>query len=340
MKAVVIHGAGDLRVQEREVPTPGAGQVLVAMEFGGICGSDLAYYAHGTSGTAILRTPMILGHEVAGRIAQVGAGVSGLTEGTAVTMHPARYGPGPLAPHLGERTNLHHDVRYLGSAAPTPHQDGAFAQYVLAEAGQIRVLPPGVSTRHGAVAEPFGVALHAVHRAGSVQGLDVLVNGVGPIGALCVAAARARGAGRVTAADIAPAALQIAAELGADHTVNVAAGEELPTDVPVVIEASGAAATLGPVLAAVTRGGVVVQVGNLPLTERPAVLGNLVTREVEWRGSYRFVDEITDAVALLDGHVDVEPLLTHTFSIDEARLAFDTAADPGSGAGKVLLDLR
>lgn len=89
MKAVVVHAAGHLEVEERPVPVPGPGQVLVAMEFGGICGSDIAYYTQGATGTATLQQPMILGHEVAGRVAQLGPGVRDLPEGTAVTVHPA-----------------------------------------------------------------------------------------------------------------------------------------------------------------------------------------------------------------------------------------------------------
>ena len=89
MKAVVVHGANDLRVDERPDPAPGAGEVLIAMEWGGVCGSDLAYWRHGSSGTAVLRSPLVLGHEVAGRIAAVGDGVTGYEVGLPVTVHPA-----------------------------------------------------------------------------------------------------------------------------------------------------------------------------------------------------------------------------------------------------------
>lgn len=340
MKSVVIHGAGRLEVEDRPIPEPGPGEVLIAVEFGGICGSDIAYYLHGASGTAVLEQPLVLGHEVAGRVVRVGEGVTGPSEGTPVTVHPATYGPGDLPTRLAGRSNLHHDVRYLGSAAPTPHEDGGFCQYKLVRADQLRTMPAGLSTRHGAVAEPLGVALHAVGRAGSVAGKEVLVNGVGPIGALCVAAAKARGAARVVGADVAETPLRVAAAMGADGVVNVAAGDELPSDVDVVIEATGRSQSLGPVLAAVARGGTVVGVGNLPLTESSAVLGNLTTREIEFRGSYRFVDEITEAVELLNGVIDPEPLLTHTFSVNDAVAAFDLAADRSIGSSKVLLDLR
>ncbi|HWM01168.1 MAG TPA: alcohol dehydrogenase catalytic domain-containing protein, partial [Actinophytocola sp.] len=188
MRAVVVHGAGDLRVDERPDPIPGPGEVLIAMEWGGVCGSDLSYWRHGGSGTAVLRHPLVLGHEVAGRIAQIGTGVTGHEVGERVTVHPAELvGDGCLPDRIAGRTNLYPRIRYFGSAAFDPHTDGGFSELRVVRADQIRPLPDGVSTEHGALAEPLAVALHAVHRAGDVRGRDVVVNGAGPIGSLVVA---------------------------------------------------------------------------------------------------------------------------------------------------------
>ncbi|HET9647039.1 MAG TPA: alcohol dehydrogenase catalytic domain-containing protein, partial [Microlunatus sp.] len=220
MRAVVVHGPDDLRVEERPFPQPGPGEVVIDVEWGGICGSDLSYWRYGSSGTAVLREPMILGHEIAGRIGGWGPDVTGLEIGAPVTVHPATaLGDGVLPQRLQGRTNLYHQVRYLGSAAFRPHTDGGFAQQVVVRADQLRPLPMSVDTRRGALAEPLGVALHAVHRAGDVRGHDVLVNGAGPVGALVVAAARYAGARSVTAADVSASALHIAQAMGADHTV-------------------------------------------------------------------------------------------------------------------------
>lgn len=181
MKAVTVFGAGDLRVVEVEDPQAGSGQVRVAMEWGGICGSDLGYWKHGATGTAILREPLVLGHEVAGRIDQIGDGVEGLEIGQAVTFNPATLvGDHVMPAHLEGRDNLWPEVRYFGSAAFLPHEQGGFSTYRVVRAEQIRPLPDSVSTRHGAVAEPLGVAIHAVGRAGNVAGKRVLVNGAGP----------------------------------------------------------------------------------------------------------------------------------------------------------------
>ncbi|GAA0517281.1 L-idonate 5-dehydrogenase [Saccharopolyspora thermophila] len=338
MKAVVVHGAGDLRVEQRPDPRPAPGEVLVAMEWGGICGSDLSYWKHGSTGTAVLRHPMVLGHEVAGRIRELGAGVTGLEPGQPVTFHPAKL-VGPLPEHLAGRSNLHPEVRYFGSAASDPHTDGGFCELKAVPVDQVRPLPGGVSTRHGAVAEPLAVALHAVRRAGDVRGRTVLVNGCGAIGSLVVAAAKFAGAGAVIAADVRAASLDVARAMGADRTVNVGSDELLPADAEISFEASGVTRALGSVLRATAKGGTVVQVGNLPGTDAPAALGDLVTRELTWIGSYRFAEEIDDAIAALAEGLDVGPLITHTFGIDEAEQAMRVAADPGAGSGKVLLRL-
>ncbi|MFL6065915.1 MAG: L-idonate 5-dehydrogenase [Friedmanniella sp.] len=340
MRAVVVHGAGDLRIDARPEPVAGNGEVVVAVEWGGICGSDLSYYRHGASGTAVLQQPLVLGHEVAGRVLSLGPGVAGVEIGQPVAVHPATLvGDGVLPERLAGRTNLYPAVRYLGSAALTPHTDGAFSERTVVRADQLRPLPPGLETRRAALAEPLGVAMHAVHRAGEVAGRDILVNGAGPIGALVVAAAKFAGARTVVAADVSDAALAVARAMGADETRNVGSGDALPVDVELAFEASGLPAVLGGVLHAVARGGTLVQVGNLPGTPTPAALGDLVTREISWLGSYRFVDEISDALSAMGQGLDVTPLITHTFPLTQAEEAIRTAADPAAGSSKVMLAL-
>jgi len=346
VRAVVVHGPGDLRIDELPDPVPGDGEVLVAMEWGGICGSDLSYWRHGASGTAVLKHPLVLGHEVAGRVAGVGEGVTGVEFGRPVTVHPAELvGDGRLPGRIAGRTNLYSQVRYLGSAAFDPHTDGGFSELKVVRAEQLRPLPDGMTTELGALAEPLAVAMHAVRRGvvalsgEDLRGREVLVNGAGPIGSLVVAAAAYAGAARVIAADVSDAALAVARALGADEIRNIAAGDTLPDDVELVFEASGAPAALGSVLHATARGGTLVQVGNLPGTAAPAVLGELVTREITWIGSYRFVDEMNDAVDAMNDGLDVSPLITHTFDLDQAAEAMAVAADRASGSSKVMLRL-
>jgi L-idonate 5-dehydrogenase len=126
--------------------------------------------------------------------------------------------------------------------------------------------------------------------------------------------------------------------MGADEVRNLSL-DSLPEDVDVSFEASGAPAAIGAVIGATARGGILVQVGNLPTSGIHVSLGNLVTREIDYRGSYRFVDEISDAVRLLADGLDVSPIMTHEFAIDDALKAFETAADRSTGSSKVLLKL-
>ncbi|MEU7852489.1 L-idonate 5-dehydrogenase [Nonomuraea sp. NPDC049141] len=340
MKSVVVHGPGDLRIDERPDPVPGEAEVLLAMEWGGICGSDITYWKHGASGTAVLRHPLVLGHEVAGRIAGLGPGVRGLAVGQPVTVHPAELiGDGRLPDRLAGRTNLYPRIRYFGSAAFDPHTDGVFSEYRVVRAAQVRPLPEGVGTEHGALAEPLAVAMHAVSRAGDLRGKTVLVNGAGSIGSLVVAAAKHRGAATVIATDIAKTSLAVARAMGADETLDVSGDAALPEDVELVFEASGAPAALGSVLRATARGGTLVQVGNLPGTPALAALGDLVTREITWIGSYRFAEEIDEALDAMRDGLDVSPIISHRFTLDQAAEALAVAADPSSGSSKVMLRL-
>ena len=339
MKAVVVHGPNDLRIDDRPEPVAGPGEVVLDVECGGICGSDLSYWRHGASGTAALKSPLVLGHEVAGRIAQLGAGVDHLEVGQPVTVHPAEpVGDGILPARLQGRTNLYPQIRYFGSAAFDPHTDGGFSERKLAKAFQVRPLPDGVDTLRGALAEPLAVAMHAVGRAGSLKGRDVLVNGAGPIGSLVTAAAKFAGARTVTATDISDASLRIAKAMGADEVLNVS-DHPLPADLELVFEATGIPAVLGGVLRATARGGTVVQVGNLPGAPAASALGDLVTREITWIGSYRFVEEITDALLAMKDGLDVSPVISHRFGIDDAEQAMRTASDPAAGSSKVMLRL-
>ncbi|WP_311354940.1 L-idonate 5-dehydrogenase [Corynebacterium pyruviciproducens] len=331
MKAVVATPE-KLEVTNLPDPKPGPGEVRVRMEYGGICGSDLAYWKHGASGTAVLKHPLILGHEVAGIIDMPGK------PATPVTFNPATLcGDYDVAPELRERTNLWPEVRYFGSAAFDPHEQGGFSTYRVVREDQIRPIPAGVSTRTAAAAEPLAVAIHGLHRA-DFKGKPILVNGCGPIGALLIGAAKYYGAGEVYASDPADLSLEHVKAMGADHLINPTR-DDLPTDIPVTYDCSGAPAAIDGLLRATRRGGTLVQVGNLPGTPAPIGLGQLVTREITYKGSYRLIDEVTDALDAMANGLDIEPLLTHEFPIDDAVAAFETAADRSTGSSKVLLKL-
>lgn len=338
MKAVVLQGVDDLGVVEVEEPGVRAGSVKIRVEFGGICGSDLHYWKHGGAGTSIVREPIVLGHEVAGVVAEVADDVTEVSVGNRVTVHPATF-PAPCSMFAGPTLHMSPDVEHLGSAARLPHTPGAFSEFIVVSVGQVRVLPSGVDTRNAAASEPLAVAAHAIVRSGGVTGKSVMVNGAGPIGCLVVAGVVAAGAREVWVSDLAGGALRIAKALGAHRAVNIAREESLPSNIEVVFEATGVPRAVRQCFESVRPGGTIVQVGMLPTGEVPMDLALLVTREVSYLGSFRFIDEITDAVDLLSAGLDLEPMLTHTFVVDDAQLAFSTALDRNS-ASKVLLDFR
>lgn len=332
MLGCVIHGQGDLRVEELASPSPGPGQVLVAVRYGGVCGSDLHYWRHGGVGDFRLKEPMVLGHEVVGTV------VAGALAGTAVAVHPAT--PCGVCPECRDgRRNVCRDTRYLGSAARMPHVQGGFAAEIVVPDEQVRPLPEGLELRRAALAEPLAVALHAVRRAGPVAGRHVLVTGAGPIGCLVVAAAKAAGAAQVTVTDLLPTALGHARTVGANTVVRAddPADPGWPTEVDVAVEASGVAAGLDTCLRLVRRGGVVVQLGMLPPGQSPFAGNLVVSREIELRGAFRFDTEFDDALALLATEDAFDGLVSAVVPLREAESAFALAADRGRSC-KVLLD--
>ena len=331
MKAVVIHEAGDLRVEERASGATGRGEVRVRLSAGGVCGSDLHYYNHGGFGSVRLREPMILGHEVSGHVAEVGEGVEGLEPGDLVAVSPSR--PCGTCRFCGEGLrNQCLNMRFYGSAMPFPHVQGAFSEELIADASQC-VRAEGLSAAEAAMAEPLSVGLHATRRAGELLGKRVLVTGCGPIGVLAIVAARRAGAAEIVATDLVPNALKHAEAAGADRTVDVA---ETPDALDaytadkgwfdVLYECTGTAGALSGGIAAMRPRGVVMQLGlggdmTVPMMQ-------ITVKELDLRGSFRFHEEFATAVALMQsGLVDVKPVITHSIPLEDAELAFRIAND-------------
>jgi L-idonate 5-dehydrogenase len=332
MKSIVIHAAKDLRIEDTDPEDAGPGQVEIAIEAGGICGSDLHYYNHGGFGAIRLREPMILGHEIAGTIKALGSGVSGLAVGDRVAVSPSR--PcNTCAYCLKGQQNHCLNMRFYGSAMPMPHIQGAFRQRLVAESWQCHKVADGVSINEAAFAEPFAVTLHAVNRAGSLLGKRVLVTGCGPIGALCILAARAHGAQEIVATDVMDAVLAKAMEIGADRTINVATdGDKLAAYsankgyFDVMFEASGNERAVRSGLEVLKPRGILMQLGLGGDVSLPQNL--VVAKEIEMRGTFRFHEEFALAVDLINRRrVDVKPLLTGVFDLGDAVAAFEAAGD-------------
>ncbi|BCW71742.1 L-idonate 5-dehydrogenase [Arthrobacter sp. NicSoilB8] len=338
--AVVAHAAGDLRIEDVALAAPGAGEAVVEVAFGGICGSDLHYWLHGAAGESVLRAPMILGHEISGTVVRAAADGSGPGAGTPVAVHPATPGPG-AARYPADRPNLSPGCTYLGSAARFPHTDGAFSRYVNLPVRMLRALPASLDLRTAALIEPASVAWHAVARAGDVAGKTALVIGSGPIGALAVAVLKRAGAGRIVAVDMHDRPLEIARAVGADAVLKAGdAGAIAAVEADVVIESSGSHHGLASAVQGASRGGRVVMVGLLPTGPQPVLISLAITRELELVGSFRFNDEIDDVIAALaDGSLHIDPVITHTFTLDRGLEAFEVARN-SAVSGKVLLDFN
>lgn len=340
MKGLFIHGAGDMRLDDVAVPEPADGEVLLRVRYVGICGSDLHYYFHGKNGENLVREPFAPGHEFSALVESDPSGE--WAQGTPVTVHPARFGA-PVD-GLEDSPHLWPGGDYLGSAADFPHRQGAAAEYVVVEKDMLRALPEGLSLRDAALAEPLGVALHALTVAGGVgtAGGDgasddrVLVLGAGPVGLLVVAALAARGVSRIAVGDVQQSAVDRAVALGA-HEAYLVGRDELPTtSYPVVFECSGVPVSLTQAVASASRAGVVVQVGMLADTDIGVNLAPLVSKEVALRGSFRFSSEIDDAVALLAENPAIADVVTHVYPAADAVEAFGTAKD-SAASGKVLV---
>lgn len=332
MRALVIHKAHDLRIEEKPVAALGPKEVEVMIRRGGICGSDLHYWKHGGFGVVRLQEPMILGHEVAGEVAAVGASVTRVKPGDRVAVNPSRACERCAYCARGLQ-NQCLDMLFYGSAMRMPHVQGAFRERLIAEERQCVPVASSVSLEEAAMAEPFAVTLHAVARAGELLGKRALVTGCGPIGALAIIALRAHGVRDIVATDISDHTLALARQVGADATVNMAtsgdAFERYTADkgtFDIQIEASGAEAALRAGLRALKPRGTLVQLG---LGGDIALPQNMVVaKEIEIRGSFRFHEEFELAVDLIGrGRVDLKPLLTDVLPLDQADRAFELAAD-------------
>ncbi len=332
MKAVVIHQAMDLRVEERAAETLGQGQIEVAIKRGGICGSDLHYYKHGGFGTIRLKEPMVLGHEVAGEVTKLGAGVTSVKVGDIVAVNPSRPCGQCIYCQKGQQNHCL-DMLFYGSAMRFPHVQGAFQQSLIADASQAHIISKAVSIEEAAFAEPFAVTLHAIIRAGSLANKRVLVTGCGPIGALAIIAARTHGAQEIIATDVSDFTLGLAKKVGADRTINVATNADQISPFKadkgtfdIMIEASGNEAALHLGLEVLRPRGILVQLGlggNIALPQNM-----IVSKEIEIRGSFRFHEEFALAVDLINKRrVDLKPLLTEVFPLAQAKQAFDLAGD-------------
>ncbi|KUJ06483.1 GroES-like protein [Mollisia scopiformis] len=333
-----------LSFEERPKPTLKSPQdVLIAINYTGICGSDVHYWQHGAIGPFVVKDPMVLGHESAGTVVEVGPAVKTLKVGDRIAIEPGtpcRH----CTPCLAGHYNLCDDMRF----AATPPYDGTLAGFYTAPADFCYKLPEHVSLQEGALVEPLAVGVHIVKQAEIKPGASVVVMGAGPVGLLCCAVAKAFGASTIVAVDIQPARLEFAASFAATHTfmpervsaeVNAARllkESGLIGGADAIIDASGAEPSIQTSIHALRRGGVYVQ-GGMGKPDINFPIMALCTKEITAKGSFRYGSgDYKLAVELVaTGKVDVKKLITGTVKFEDAEKAFQ---DVKAGKGiKVLI---
>ncbi|MFB9378328.1 NAD(P)-dependent alcohol dehydrogenase [Kineococcus gynurae] len=335
-RAAVLHAALDLRVETIPLREPGPGEVLLEMHSGGVCGSDMHYFADGRNGTNVLREPMVLGHEGAGVVLAAGPDVD-LPVGSSVVVEPAT--PcGSCETCASGRYNVCPHGRCLGS----PPTHGLFAQHLVIAADRLHELPAEIPTDIGAAIEPLAVAVWAVQRAEVRPGDTVLVTGAGPIGLLVLQVAKAVGAARVVVTDVNDHRLATARRLGADAVVNT---READIEAPGqgfdrLLECSGVVPALAAAIPGVRPAGRVTVVGQARPTVDGIPLGHLQRYEIDLVCAFRYAHAFPRAIELAaSGQVDLRGILTTRFGLDRAA---DALRAPTSSPTemKVLIDPR
>lgn len=318
MRASVLIGPGTIEVKDVPSPTLRNNQVLVRIAAVGVCGSDTHFFHEGHIGDMVVKEPLILGHESAGRIVEVGADVSPDRIGERVSIEPQR--PCRFCEYCkGGQYNLCPSIEFY--AAPPIH--GAFAEFVAIESDFAYAVPDHVSDEAAALIEPLSVAIATCRKAALQPGSRVLIAGAGPIGILVAKVAGIYGAADITVSDPAPHRREFVLRAGATRTVDPRGGDDLLAGslFDVFVDASGAPAAIQAGIRAVKPGGKVVLVGmGADTVELPVSL--IQNREIELTGIFRYTNTWPLAIQLVaSGLVDLDELVTHRFGLEEVERA-------------------
>ncbi len=327
MRAAVLHSVGKIMLEERPRPEPGPRDVLVRVSSVGTCGSDVQYYEHGRIGDFVVESPLVLGHEPSGTVVAAGAAAGRHDPGQRVSLEPGV--PDFTCPQCrAGRYNLCPGMRFFG----TPPIDGAFCEYVVLHEEFAHPVPDTLSDDAAALIEPLSVAVWACRKARVGPGTRVLVTGAGPVGLLCLQAARAFGATDVMITDVNPVRLETASDLGAGVTFDVGEGDlaDAAFRPDVLLECSGHPAATAQAVREVGRAGRVVLVG-MGADEIPLPLSHVQTRELEVTGTFRYANTWPAAIALASsGRVRLDALVTGHYGLAEVERALTAGTrDPG-----------
>lgn len=329
--ALVLERQNELALRDIDLPmevTPG--QVKIKIDTVGVCGSDVHYYTHGKIGPFIVNEPMVLGHEAAGTVVELGDGVTNLKVGDRVCMEPGVPDPNSRASRLG-LYNVDPAVTFWA----TPPVHGCLTPHVVHPANYTFKLPDNVSFAEGAMVEPFAVGLQAASKAKIEPGDFGVVIGAGPIGIMVALAAIAGGCSRVMIADFMAEKLEIAGKYPGVISVNIkdqslvdavnAESDNWGADV--VFEASGSPKAYENLMDLPRPGGRCVLVG-MPVDPVPFDVSAAAVREITFATVFRYAHVYDRAIAMFaSGKVDLKPLISHTFDFEQSVEAFDRAVE-------------
>lgn len=327
MKVAVMTDVAKIELTEREIPVPKAGEVLVKIEYVGVCGSDLHYYEAGGIGANIVEPPFVLGHEAGGTIVSTGDAVTNLKVGDRVALEPGKT-CGKCEFCKSGKYNLCPDVIFFA----TPPIDGVFKEYVAHSAELCFKIPDTMDTMEAALIEPLAVGFHAARQGGARTGQTAVVTGAGCIGFVSMMALKAMGVTRVIVVDIMPKRLDKALELGADEVINgkeqnVVAEIMKLTDgmgADLVIETAGSEVTTQQAVHFAKKGGVIVLVGYSPSGNITLPVGLAIDKELTFKTVFRYRDIYPLAIeAVASGRVNLKGIVTNIFSLDEIQDAMD-----------------
>jgi L-iditol 2-dehydrogenase len=318
MRAAVLRQPGNVIIEERPVPRAGPGQVVVRVRTVGVCGSDTHYYEHGRIGRFVVEAPLVLGHEAAGEVTDLGSGVTKLVVGERVSIEPGVPDLTCLQ-CLAGRYNLCPNMRFFG----TPPVDGALAEYVVVHEAFAHPVPDSVGDDAAALLEPLSVGIWACMKARVTAGSRVLITGAGPIGLVSVQAALAFGATEVVVSDVNPVRLALATELGATMVIDArkASVTDLHRSPEVLLECSGYPPAIGEAIRSLGRAGRAVLVG-MGGDEILLPLSVIQERELKLTGTFRYAGTWPRAIALIEsGRINLDRLVTGTYRLDQVEEA-------------------
>ncbi|MDH5440060.1 MAG: alcohol dehydrogenase catalytic domain-containing protein [Candidatus Bathyarchaeota archaeon] len=337
MKAAVWYGCKEIRIEEVPKPDPGPNDVLVRVKAAGICGSDL----HAYEGISKRRVPpLIMGHEIAGEIAEIGGHVEGSQIGDRVVIQPV-LSCGECEQCRSGNENVCRNIRFLGL-----HVSGGFAEYVMAPARNCYTMPSRLRFEEACLAEPLSVAVHVVNNVPVGVNGTILIVGAGVVGSMVTQVARLRTSGKIIVTDILDSRLDLAKKLGADIMINPQkknVAEEIHRitggrGVDVSIEVVGIESTVQDALASVKKGGTTIAIGLLEKSMKIDVM-RLVSSELKLLGSYLYNDcDFRSSINLIaEGKVNLQPYLTRILALDDALKGFGEMATNKEKILKVIL---